>query len=311
MIIKCDQCETRYKLADELITQSIFKVKCSKCRNVFTVQKPEKIQPMVLPETAALPESLPYKIITVSNQKGGVAKTSTAINLAMSLAMADKRVLLIDFDMQASLTIAMGLNSQATKTFYDLLHVPGVSLANVIVKTKYPNLWLLPSGPNMALLMKKNINQKHFEKILRNKLEEIKDKIDHIIIDTPPSLEFFTINALMASDFVIIPTQCEFLSMHGVAHIEEVINIIKKKQNEDIDYKILITMFNQDSTVAKVIYNKIKTKYQDKLFNTTIDFDIKLQESQIMNIPVAQYDRNSRSALQYIDLAEELTSETP
>jgi chromosome partitioning protein len=266
---------------------------------------------MDLPEAAALPESLPYKIIAISNQKGGVAKTSTAINLAMSLAMQDKRVLLVDFDMQASLTIAMGLNNQATKTFYDLLHVSGVSLANVIIKTKYPNLWLLPSGPNMALLMKKNINQKHFEKILRNKLEEIKDKIDHIIIDTPPSIEFFTLNALMASDFVIIPTQCEFLSMHGVAHIEEVVNIIKQKQNADIDYKILITMFNQDSTATKVIYNKIKTKYQDKIFNTTIDFDIKLQESQIMNVPVVQYDRNSPSALQYMDLARELTGDMP
>jgi chromosome partitioning protein len=264
---------------------------------------------MDLPEAAALPESRPYKIIAISNQKGGVAKTSTAINLAMSLAMQDKRVLLVDFDMQASLTIAMGLNSQA-KTFYDLLHVPGTSLANVILKTKYPNLWLLPSGPNMALLMKKNINQKHFEKILRNKLEQIKDKVDHIIIDTPPSIEFFTLNALMASDFVIIPTQCEYLSMHGVAHIEEVVNIIKKKQNEDIDYKILITMFNQDSTVSKVIYNKIKTKYQDKIFNTTIGFDIKLQESQIMNIPVAQYDRNCSSAVQYLELALELTGET-
>ncbi|MCK4840092.1 MAG: zinc-ribbon domain-containing protein [Desulfobulbaceae bacterium] len=310
MIIKCEQCETRYKLADELITQSIFKVKCSKCSNVFTVQKPEKIKPLDLPEDAVLPENLAHKIIAISNQKGGVAKTSTAINLAMSLAMQDKRVLLVDFDMQASLTIAMGLNNQA-KTFYDLLHKPGATLANVILKTKYPNLWLLPSGPNMALLMKKNINQKHFEKILRNKLEGIRDKIDHIIIDTPPSIEFFTLNALMASDFVIIPTQCEFLSMHGVAHIEEVVNIIKQRQNENIDYKILITMFNQESTATKVIYNKIKTKYQDKIFNTTIDFDTKLQESQIMNIPVAQYDRNCPSALQYQALAQELTGDTP
>lgn len=310
MIIKCEQCETRYKLADELITQSIFKVKCSKCSNVFTVHKPEEIKPLDLPEEAVLPENLPYKIIAISNQKGGVAKTSTAINLGMSLAMQGKRVLLIDFDMQASLTIAMGLNNQA-KTFYDLLHVPGATLANVIIKTKYPGLWLLPSGPNMALLMKKNINQKHFEKILRNKLEGIKDKIDHIIIDTPPSIEFFTLNALMASDFVIIPTQSEYLSMHGVAHIEEVVSIIKQKQNKDIDYKILITMFNQDSTATRVIYNKIKNKYQDKIFNTTIDFDTKLQESQIMNTPVAQYDRNSQSAQQYMALATELVGETP
>ena len=306
MIIKCNQCETRYKLADELITQSIFKVKCSKCDNVFTVHKPEEIKPLDLPEEAVMPENFPHKIIAISNQKGGVAKTSTAINLGMSLAMQGKRVLLIDFDMQASLTIAMGLNNQA-KTFYDLLHVPDSTLGNVIIKTKHPKLWLLPSGPNMALLMKKNISQNHFEKILRNKLEGIRDKVDHIIIDTPPSIEFFTLNALMASDFVIIPTQCEYLSMHGVAHIEEVVNIIRQRQNREIDYKILITMFNQNSTATKVIYNKIKSKYQDKIFDTTIDFDIKLQESQIMNTPVAQYDLNSSSAQQYLKLAQELT----
>jgi chromosome partitioning protein len=307
MIIQCEQCETKYKLADELITQPIFKARCSKCDHVFTVQRPDEVKTLDLPEDSALPETLPYKIIAISNQKGGVAKTSTALNLGMSLAMQDKRVLLVDFDMQASLTIAMGLNSQA-KSFYDLLHVPGTSLADVIVKTKYPNLWLLPSGPNMALLMKKNINEKHFEKILRNKLEGIKDKIDHIIIDTPPSIEFFTLNALMASDFVIIPTQCEYLSMHGVAHIEEVVNIIKQKHNADIDYRILITMFNQESTATKVIYNKIKNKYGDKIFETTIDFDVKLQESQIMNLPVQQYDRNSPSALKYVELAREINS---
>jgi chromosome partitioning protein len=224
--------------------------------------------------------------------------------------MQDKRVLLIDFDMQASLTIAMGLTNQA-KTFYDLLHVPGATLANVIVKTKYPNLWLLPSGPNMALLMKKNIGRKHFEKILRNKLAGIKDRIDHIIIDTPPSIEFFTLNALMAADFVIIPTQCEYLSMHGVAHMEEVVNIVAKKQSAAIDYKILITMFNQDSTATKVIYNKLKAKYQERIFKTTIGFDIKLQESQIMNTPVAQYDSLSSSAAEYMNLAKELTGDLP
>jgi len=308
MIIKCEQCETRYNLADKLIRQPIFKVKCSKCGNVFTVHRPEEIKPLDLPEEAALPAAIPYKIIAISNQKGGVAKTSTAINLGMALAMQGKRVLLIDFDMQASLTIALGLNNKA-RTFYDLLHVPGATLANVITKTKYPNLWLLPSGPNLALLMKKNIGQHHFEKILRNKLEGIKDKIDHIIIDTPPSIEFFTLNALMASDFVIIPTQCEYLSMHGVAHMEEVVNIIRKRQNDDIDYKILITMFNQNSTATKVIYNKIKNKYRDRIFETTIDFDVKLQESQIMNVPVAEYDKNSRSARQYLELAEELCGE--
>jgi chromosome partitioning protein len=159
--------------------------------------------------------------------------------------------------------------------------------------------------------MKKNIGQNHFEKILRDKLAGIKDRIDHIIIDTPPSIEFFTLNALMAADFVIIPTQCEYLSMHGVAHMEEVVNIVGKKQQAAIDYKILITMFNQDSTASKVIYNKLKAKYQDRIFNTTIGFDIKLQESQIMNTPVAQYDPLSSSAVEYMNLAQELTGDLP
>jgi chromosome partitioning protein len=309
MIIKCQQCETRYKLADERITQNIFRVRCSKCDNVFTVHKPEEIKPLDLPEEAVLPDTLPYKIIAVSNQKGGVAKTSTVLNLGMSLAMKDKRVLLVDFDMQASLTISLGIN-KPVKTFYDLLHVPGTTLADVIVKTKYPNMWLLPSGPNMALLMKKNINEKHFEKILRDKLETIKDRIDHIIIDTPPSIEFFTLNALMASDFVIIPTQCEYLSMHGVSHIVEVINIIKQKQNENIDYKVLITMYNPENTVAKVIYKKIRDKYKDKLLNTSIAFDTKMQESQIMTTPVYQYDKTCSSANEYLELSEEITSKT-
>ncbi|MEN8142800.1 MAG: AAA family ATPase [Thermodesulfobacteriota bacterium] len=309
MIIKCEKCETRYKLADELVTQSIFRVRCSKCNNVFIVHQQEEVKPVDLPEEAVLPETLPYQIITVSNQKGGVAKTSTVLNLGMSLAMQDKRVLLVDFDMQASLTLALGMNNQV-KTFYDLLHVPGNTLADVIVKTKHPNLWLLPSGPNMALLMKKNINEKHFEKILRDKLETIKDRIDHIIIDTPPSIGFFTLNALMASDFVIIPTQCEYLSMHGVAHIEEVINIIKQKQNENIDYKVLVTMYNPENTVAKVIYKKIKDKYKDKLLNTSIAYDTKLQESQIMNTPVYQYDKTCSSANEYLELSDEITSNT-
>ncbi|MFO7606638.1 MAG: AAA family ATPase [Desulfurivibrionaceae bacterium] len=308
MIITCEQCETRYNVADELISQSIFKVKCSKCGKIFTVQKPEEIKPLDLPEEAALPAVPPHRIIAVSNQKGGVAKTSSAINLGMALALRGKRVLLIDFDMQASLTIALGLNRQ-NRTFYDLLHVPGATLANVITRTKYSNLWLLPSGPNLALLMKKNINRPNFEQILRDKLEGIKDKVDHIIIDTPPTIEFFTLNALMASDFVIIPTQCEYLSMHGVAHIEEVIDIVRRKQNDSIDYKILITMFNENSTATKVIHDKIKNKYRDKVFATTIDFDVKLQESQIMNVPVAQYDANSSSARQYMELAEELRGE--
>ncbi|HSH13021.1 MAG TPA: AAA family ATPase [Desulfurivibrionaceae bacterium] len=309
MLITCEQCQARYNLADHLITRPQMKVRCSKCNHIFMANRPDVVEPaMLLPEEAALPEQ-ELRIITVSNQKGGVAKTSTALNLAASLATLGRRVLLVDFDMQSSLTIALGMGKNA-KSFYDLLHVPGNTLQEIIQKTKYPNLWLLPSNPNMALLAKKNLTEKNFEHILRDRLETIRTRIDHIIIDTPPSLEFFTLNALMASDFAIIPTPCEYLSMHGVAHMDEAIGVINKLHGKKIAYKILITMFNPDNTAVKVIFNKLKEKYSDRLFRTIIELDTKVQESQIMNAPVIHYDKASVAAGQYLELARELTGQT-
>ncbi|MEN8258245.1 MAG: AAA family ATPase [Thermodesulfobacteriota bacterium] len=308
MIIICEKCQARYRLAENTDTPPIFKARCSKCSHVFTVHRTDTaIQPLVLDETSLLPEG--HKIIAVCNQKGGVGKTSTAMNLGMSLALMKKRVLLVDFDMQASLSIIFGLNNQA-KSFYDLMHTPEIKFSDVIKKTKYPNLWLLPSNPNLTLLNKKNINEKDFEHILRNKLEIIKDEIDHIIIDTPPSIELFTLNALMASDAVIIPTQCEFLSMHGVSHIEEAIKTVRKIKDKKINYRILVTMFSGENTAAKVIYKKIKDRYQDRVLDTIIEFDVKMQEAQIMNAPVVEYDKNSPSARQYLSLANEILGKT-
>lgn len=308
MIITCEHCKTRYKFSEDENTPLVFKVKCSKCSSIFIVHKNSQAEvPLVLGEDTVLPQ---HKIIAVCNQKGGVAKTTTVLNLGMSLAMQNKRVLLVDFDMQASLSITLGLTNQA-KSFYDLLHMPDNKFSDVIVKTKYQNLWVLPSNPNMALLPKKNINKKDFEHLLRNKLNLIKKSVDHIIIDTPPSIEFYTLNALMASDAVIVPTQCEYLSMHGVAHIEEAIKTIKKIQNKKLDYRILFTMFNSQNTAANVIHKKIKDKYKERVLNTIIEFDTKLQESQIMNSPVVQYDRDCPSARQYVSLAKEITEPLP
>jgi len=305
MIITCEQCRTRYNFAVDEKTPPVFKVKCTKCNHIFVVHKnKESEKPVLLPEEAIV--SNDYKIIAVCNQKGGVSKTTTTLNLGMSLAMLKKRVLLVDFDMQASLTISLGLNNKA-KSFYDLLHVPGNDFPDVILKTKYQNLWVLPSNPNMALLPKKNINKKDFEHLLRDKLDGIKKNVDHILIDTPPSLEFFTLNALMASDTVIIPTQCEYLSMHGVAHIVDSIDTINKMKKKKISHRILFTMFNPERTASKVIHKKIINKYKENVFSTVIEYDPKLQEAQIMNCPVAQYDQNSLSAGQYLELAKEIT----
>jgi chromosome partitioning protein len=306
MLITCEKCQTRYNLDDNLLTRPVFKVRCSRCSSIFTVHRPDIPEsPVLLPEEAAVPDR-ELRIIAISNQKGGVAKTSTALNLGASLAQLGRRVLLVDFDMQSSLTISLGLGKKA-RSFYDLLHVPGTRFQDVILKTPYRNLWLLPSNPNMALLAKKNIGEKHFEHLLRNKLETIRNNIDHIIIDTPPSLEFFTLNALMASDLAIIPTQCEYLSMHGVSHLVEAINVINKLQDKKIAYRILITMFDAENTAAKVIYNKLRDKFRDSLFNTVVELDQKIQESQIMNLPALHYNKEGEAAKQYLALARELT----
>jgi chromosome partitioning protein len=245
----------------------------------------------------------PEKIISISNQKGGVAKTTTCLNLGISLALLKKRVLLIDFDVQSNLTVSMGYKN--TKSFYDVIQSGQNGLSGIINKTRYPNLWLLPSNSKMVMLDKKYFGIKNFEYLLRNRLNPIKEQYDYILIDTPPSIQFLTLNALTSSNFVIIPSQCEYLSTHGVDQIEKVIDLIKHKTDQDIDYKVLITMYDGENISSKVIYDKLKNKYKEKAFNTLIGLDTKIQESQIVNTPVVYYDKNSISGLQYISLAKE------
>jgi chromosome partitioning protein len=305
LIITCEQCKTRYKFPVTETTPSTFKVKCSKCGNIFIAHKPnDENRPLELKAEAIV--TAENKIIAVCNQKGGVAKTSTVANLGAALALLGNRVLLVDFDMQASLSITFGFTNKA-KSFYDLVHLPDNGFADVIVKTQYKNLWILPSNQNLALLAKKNINTRDFEHVLRQKLELIRENIDYIIIDTPPSIEFFTLNAIMAADLVIIPTLCEYLSMHGIAHIEEAVHTINTIRDKEITHRILLTMFTAESTAARVIHQKIKDKYQDTVLDTLIPCDPKMQESQIMNKPVLYYDKQCPAARQYLELSRELT----
>lgn len=303
MIIACEKCKTKFNLDKNITTKSAFRVRCSKCYHVFIAFKsPQTEEPFLLKEEMRLSSC---GIITISNQKGGVAKTSTCLNLGISLALMKKRVLLIDFDVQSNLTLSLGYKN--TKSFYEVLNLnTDDDLSGIIKKTKYANLWLLPSNSKMALLTKKYLNEKNFEHLLRDRLNLIKDRFDYILIDTPPSIEFFTLNALIASDFVIIPSQCEYLSIHGVNQVQKIINMINKTNGHDIDYRILITMYDEKNTSSKVLCSKLKNKYKDKTFNTIIELDAKVKESQIVKIPVIHYDKSSRSALQYLSLAKEI-----
>lgn len=305
MIITCKQCKTRYKFDESVTKQSAFKVRCSKCGNRFVAHRPSDEKPALLLEEVAPPAQ--NRIIAISNQKGGVAKTSTCLNLGGALALQQKRVLLIDFDVQANLTILLGLRK--AKSFYDVLESGKENISDFIVKTKYPDVYVLPSNSKMALLKRKYINQKNFECLLRDRLKLIKENFDYILIDTPPSIEFFTLNALMACDTTVIPTTCEYLSMHGVDQIKDIISVVKEKTGREIDYRVLVTMYNSMKTSENVIYSKLKDKYKDKVFNTNIELDDKMQESHIVNMPVIHYDSNSSSSLQYVRLAKELIGE--
>jgi chromosome partitioning protein len=301
MIITCDNCKTRYKVADDIITKPTLKVRCHKCNHRFTIHKNEPLDDAFLLQDEVSPDD--HRVIALSNQKGGVAKTTTCLNLAVALARMGKKVLVVDFDVQANLTILLGFRK--TRSFYELLNREVKGINDIILHTKYPNLSLLPSNSKMALLKKRYLSQHNFEYLLKNRLREIEKKYDHILIDTPPSIEFFTLNALIAAKLVIVPTTCEYLSMHGVSQIKDIIKVLKGIDH-DVEYKVLITMFDTRKTSERVINEKIRRKYGAMLCKTVIDLDDKIQESHIVNLPIQYYDEKSKSAEQYQALAREI-----
>ena len=305
MIVECPNCQTRYDLDDKRINGHKFNARCAKCKQVFNAYKPVRVEEIRFNDLDSARKRCDHdNIITISNQKGGVAKTSTCLNLGLSLALNDKRVLLIDFDIQASLTISLGYRE--TGSFYDVLNRGGQSMEKMAIQTKYPNLWLFPSNKNMVLLNKKYFGAQHFEFILKDRLLPIKDQFDYILIDTPPSIEFFTLNALTASQMVIIPSQCDYLSTHGIDQILKLIELIKGKTNPFIESRILITMFDKDSTASKMIYTKLKQLYPDMIYDSIIELDPRIREAQIMSMPVLQYNQESKAGRQYLQLAKEL-----
>lgn len=295
MIIICDECQTKHQLDDHLITKPLFKVRCSKCKHIFSVDLSPKEDIVELKSS----EKPVKKVIAICNQKGGVAKTSSCLNLGVSLSLLDKRVLLIDFDAQANLSLLLGKNNEAS--FYEISQKQ-IAFSKAI-KNVYPNVWLLPANSRLALLARQALqNPKEFDNFLSDTLKPIKAHFDYILIDTPPSIKFFTPHALMTADFVIVPTQCEFLAMNGVIQMDSIIRAMQA--THAIDYRILVTLFDEKNTASKVILAKLKAKFPDKVFDTLINLDYKMQESQIVNQPLINYDKNSIAAKQYHELAQ-------
>ncbi len=259
---------------------------------------------MVLPPDAVISKKAPKcKVLAICNQKGGVAKTTTCHNLGVSLSMMKKRVLLIDFDIQANLSILFGRKNATS--FFEVLQGSSGDLRKAILHVD-KKLWLLPSNNKMSLLAKKHIQDENFEYFLRDKLLPIKKYFDYILIDTPPSGDFYTLNTLLTSNTVIIPTPCDVLALNGVEHVINLIRLIETKTSHKIDWRILITMHDAKNLSSKVIWDKLKKQYIGKIFDTTIGLDPKVQESQIVRKPVIHYDQQSRAATQYHRLADEI-----
>jgi chromosome partitioning protein len=310
MIVVCPNCQTRYELADQDVETQRFNARCAKCQQIFPAYRPVRVEEIKFFDLKAARKRCDQEnIIAISNQKGGVAKTSTCLNLGLSLAMHDKRVLLVDFDVQASLTLSLGYNE--TVSFYDTLTGDPDGMATMAIETKYPNLWLFPSNKNMVLLNKKYFGAQNFEFLLKDRLLPIKDQFDYILIDTPPSIEFFTLNALTASQLVIIPSQCDYLSTHGIDQIIKLIDLIKAKTNPFIESRILITMFDKESTASKMICTKLKNLYPGMSYDTLIEMDYRIREAQIMSMPAIQYNKESKAGKQYLRLAKEILDIVP
>lgn len=300
MIISCDKCHTRYKIKTKVLNKGIIKARCSHCQNVFVIEEDRKA-PLELRKKDVIKQA---KVITICNQKGGVAKTSTCINLGAALAEQNKRVLLVDFDVLANLTLSLGYKKDIS--FYQLVQTDKQNISTVIKKYS-KNLWLLPSNNDMNLLPKYYMQKEGFEQLLKKQLETISDNYDYILIDTPPSMEFFTINALMAAELVLVPTQCEYFSMNGVKEVKRIIKTMENKYDYKLPYSVLINMFEKKNTAAKVIYNQLNKEFKNELLKTIIENDPKVQEAQIMHKPVIHYvTKESLASQQYRALAREI-----
>jgi chromosome partitioning protein len=305
MIIVCQKCKTRFHLDNDVTDKSDFVVRCTVCGHLFSAYKPKRVQEITfldLDQTRR--EDAGEHVMTISNRKGGVAKTTTCLNLGLSLSLHNKKVLLVDFDAQANLTLAMG--HKALPTFYDAQKSIERPLSDFIVESKYPNLWILPSGRNMVLLNKMYFGAQSFEYMLKDRIRSIKGQFDFILIDTPPSIEYYTLNALTASNQVIIPCQCDYLSTHGVDQVLRLIALIQKRSNPQITSRILFTMLDGTSKSSKLIFSKISELYQGQTFNTVISMDGNLKDAQLLSMPAIHYSRDSVAGTQYLELAKEI-----